>query len=140
LLAGGEFFTREELDSADHFVSGTVDDFGQFRGKVRIYEKEYADHVIPWREAGGRPTDCGPFRLEFGYVQGELRFSRMDTEAWTRLNSKLEKIGGLYVYRDRIRVLPYGNSDVDWVDMELRRKKGAGTIFSAIGEILELCA
>jgi signal transduction histidine kinase len=129
LLAGGEFFTREELDSADHFVSGTVDEFGQFRGRVRIYEKEYADHVIPWRDAGGRPTDCGPFKLEFGYLQGALRESRMDPEAWARLNSKLEKIGGLYVYRDRIRVLPYGNSDVDWVDIELRRNKGAGYYF-----------
>ena len=129
LLAGGEFFTREELDSADHYVNGTVDEFGQFRGKIRVYEKEYDDHVIPWREAGGRPTDCGPFRFAFGYVQGFLRDSRMDPEAWTRLNSKLEKIGGLYVYRDRIRVLPYGNSDVDWVDMELRRNKGAGYYF-----------
>ncbi len=129
LLDGAEFFTRDELESADHFVSGTVDEYGQFRGTVRIYEKEYSDYVIPWREAGGHQTYCGPFTLEFGYVQGAFRESRMEPEAWARLNSKLEKIGGLYVYRDRIRVLPYGNSDVDWVDMELRRNKGAAYYF-----------
>lgn len=129
LLAQGEFFTREELDSADHCIAGSVDEFGQFRGKVRVYEQEHPDHVIAWNEAVGQQTQCGPFGIEFGYVQGNLRESRMDPEAWARLNAKLGRIGGLYVYRDRIRVLPYGNSDFDWADIELNRNKGAGYYF-----------
>ena len=52
-----------------------------------------------------------------------------DPDDWARLNQKLEKIGGLYVYRDRIRILPYGNSDIDWLDIELRRNKGMGYYF-----------
>jgi len=129
LLAHGEFFTREELDIADHCVAGAVDEFGQFRGKVRVYEQEHVDYPISWNEAAGRPTECGPFSIEFGYVQGYLRESRIDPENWTRLNLKLERIGGLYVYRDGIRILPYGNSDFDWADIELRRNKGAGYYF-----------
>ena len=38
-------------------------------------------------------------------------------------------IGGVYVYRDRIRILPYGNSDVDWLNIEERRTKGAAYYF-----------
>ena len=34
-------------------------------------------------------------------------------------------MGGLYIYRDGIRVLPYGDTDYDWLDIELRRTKSA---------------
>ena len=38
----------------------------------------------------------------------------------------MNRIGGLYIYKDGIRVLPYGNPDYDFVDIELNRTKGAG--------------
>lgn len=130
LVGPGEFFTTEELAASDHLVRATVDAFGQFRGLVRVYEKEYPDHVIPWKGgAGGRATACGPFQVEFGYIQGEQRASRLPPDDWARMVGKLNRIGGLYVYRDRIRILPYGNSDVDWVDIELRRNKKADYYF-----------
>ena len=129
LIGAGEFFRPEELSAADHRVSGAFDAFGQFQGTVRIYEKTVVDHVIPWRGATGRPTLCGPFQIEFGYVAGTQRDSRLPPEDFSRITAKLDNIGGLYVYRDRIRVLPYGNSDVDWLDIEERRTKGAAYYF-----------
>jgi len=30
-------------------------------------------------------------------------------ETWSDLSKKLDKIGGIYVYRDGIRILPYGD-------------------------------
>ena len=128
-IGQGEFFTREELESADHRISGRFDEFGQFRGTVRIYEEEIDNHVIPWSNGGGRPTNCGPFEIEFGYVPGAQRESRLPPDEWRRIAAKLNNIGGLYVYRDRIRILPYGNSDVDWLNIEKRRTKGAGHYF-----------
>ena len=35
------------------------------------------------------------------------------------------KIGGLYIYRDGVRIQPYGNTDYDWLEIELRRTKSA---------------
>ncbi len=129
LIGPGEFFTKDDLALSDQFVSGEIDEFGQFRGMVHVYDQEYPDHIISWKDGGGKPTACGPFQVEFGYLQGNQRESMADSEDWARLNQKLEMIGGLYVYRDRIRILPYGNSDIDWLEIELRRSKGYGYYF-----------
>jgi len=129
LIGPGEFFTKEELSLSDQFVSGEIDEYGQFRGIVRVYDQEYPDHIISWKDGGGKPTACGPFRVEFGYLQGNQRESMADPDDWAKLTQKLDKIGGLYVYRDRIRILPYGNSGVDWLDIEQRRNKGFGYYF-----------
>ena len=55
------------------------------------------------------------------FVAGELE--RRDGKIWVGTTA------GVYVYRDRIRILPYGNSDVDWLDIEERRTKGASYYF-----------
>ena len=129
LISEREFFTHEELDTADHRIAGVFDEFGQFQGDVRIYDKKVENHVISWNGGDGRPTQCGPFEIEFGYVTGMRLETSLSPEEWKRMDIKLKSIGGMYVYRDRIRILPYGNSDVDWLDIELRRNKGAGYYF-----------
>ena len=129
LIGPGEFFTKEELRNADHYFDAQVDEFGQTKGFVRIYEEQYPDHVIAWSGGHGKPTDCGPFRVVFGYVPGEQRVSTLPPEEWVRMRAKLMRIGGLYVYRNRIRVLPYGNSDVDWLGIEERRTRSASYYF-----------
>ncbi len=129
LIGPNEFFTKDDLALADQLIAGEIDEYGQFQGTVRVYEKEYKNHVITWKDGGGYPTACGPFRVAFGYMQGTQRESLADPEDYARLANKLNHIGGLYVYRDRIRILPYGNSDVDWLKIEERRNKGIGHYF-----------
>ncbi len=69
-------------------------------------------------------------------VQAELRIctgcgarKRLDPEQYAKITEKLNRIGGLYLYRDGVRILPYGNSDYDFLDVERRRSKGAGYYF-----------
>ena len=38
---------------------------------------------------------------------------------------KTRRIGGLYIYRDGVRIQPYGNTDYDCLEIELRRTKSA---------------
>jgi len=135
LIGPGEFFTKNDLALSDQFVSGEIDEYGQFRGMVRVYDQEYSDHIISWKDGGGKPTACGPFRVEFGYLHGNQRESMADPDDWNTLNQKLGKIGGVYVYRDRIRILPYGNSDIDWLDIAQRFAKGMGHYFFAYRRI-----
>ena len=129
LIGEGEFFTQQELESADHKISGRFNEYGQFHGDIRIYDKLIHGHVISWPGGKGRPTSCGPFEIEFGYVAGAQRESILPPDEWKRIIDKLKKIGGIYVYRDRIRILPYGNSDVDWLNIEERRTKSAAYYF-----------
>ena len=129
LIGHGEFFTQDELAQADHYFDAQIDEFGQAKGMIRVYDENHLDHVISWNDGHGKPTACGPFRVVFGYVQGEQRVSTLPPEEWVRMRTKLMRIGGLYVYRNRIRVLPYGNSDVDWLGIEERRTKSASYYF-----------
>ncbi len=124
------FFTSAELlNSSDHYLCGEVDSFGQFGGKLRVYNKEYNNLVVPWPESSGRKTECGPFKVLFGYLQGHQKESILDPERWSEINMKLDYLGGLYVYRDGIRILPYGDHSFDWIEVEKRRNKGAGHYF-----------
>lgn len=129
LISSREFFTKQDLECADHFISGEINEFGQFTGSIRVYEQKYENHVISWNKGSGKTTACGPFNIEFGYLQGAQRESKADPDDFNRLKTKLDQISGLYVYRDGMRILPYGNSDIDWLDVELRRTKGAGYYF-----------
>lgn len=123
------FFTKNELiEKPDHKLIGSVDRFGQFKGSIRVYDQTY-DLVIPWSASGGMPTKCGAFDVTFGYLMGRQTESKLAPEDWAALNRKLDYLGGIYVYRDRIRVLPYGDHAVDWLEVEKRRTKGAGHYF-----------
>lgn len=129
-LEDDNFFNRKELtESSDHFLSGDLDEFGQFKGNLRVYEKDYDDLTIPWPGSKGRPSACGPFRIIFGYLQGQAKESIVPLEEWARMNKKLDYLGGIYVYRDKLRVLPYGDHSFDWLEVEKRRTKGAGYYF-----------
>jgi signal transduction histidine kinase len=135
-LAGSEmldvetFFTKDELESkSDHLLRGTVNEFGQFKGSLRVYQQQYNDIVVPWSEAAGVRTECGPFEVVFGYLMGRESESLVVGEAWSELSNKLDRIGGIYVYRDGLRILPYGDFSLDWLEVEKRRSKGAGYYF-----------
>lgn len=125
LIGEQAFLTPDEFRLADHHVDGAFDEFGAFSGTVRIYGGEPRRYTLAWPDATGRPTECGPVRVRFAYLQGSLKDSRVPAEEWARLSRKLNKIGGLYIYRDGIRVLPYGNSDYDFLRIEYRRGKSA---------------
>ena len=125
LIAEDEFFTPDEFQNADHRMSGVFDEFGQFRGEISIYGETIADHVIPWSGGRGARTLCGPFSIDFAAFEGESRHSTIPHEEHARLANKTEQLGGLYIYRNGIRVLPYGDTDYDWLDIEFRRTKSA---------------
>lgn len=125
LIAENEFFTPEEFQIADHRIEGRFDEHGQFRGRVSIFGEKTKDHVIPWPRARGRRTACGPFSIAFAAAQGEERHSTLKGVERSRLFEKMTRIGGIYLYRDGVRILPYGNTDYDWLEIEFNRTKSA---------------
>jgi signal transduction histidine kinase len=64
-----------------------------------------------------------------GYVQGLARESQLSPEDFALMQAKLERVAGLYVYRDGLRVLPYGTPDFDWLNIEERRTRRVSTYF-----------
>ena len=136
LIGERTFFTPDEFKEVDHHFSGRFDEYGQFRGQVGIYQTKPDDYVLNWSESDGQPTECGPFSLSFAYMQGSAQDSLVPPEEHARLRRKLDRHGGLYIYRDGIRVQPYGDSDYDWLDIERNRTLGAGYYFYSYRRLL----
>lgn len=129
LIDKEEFFTPEDFKLADHQFEGIFDEYGQFKGNVSIYREKVYEHIVNWNGNGFRPTQCGSFKINFAYVQGVQKESIVDAENWNRLKFKGDKFGGLYIYKDNIRILPYGDSDYDFLNIEKNRSKRATTYF-----------
>lgn len=135
LISEREFFTPGEFKSADHHIEGRFNEFGQFRGTVSVYGKRTPNHSVPWK-GDNRRALCGPFSINVAYVQGRFAETRLPPTAYAHMVRKLERIGGLYIYRDGIRVLPYGNNDFDFLDIEKNRTKSAGYYFFSYRRII----
>jgi len=129
ILDKEQFFTPDDFEIADHHFQGSFDEFGQFSGTVKIYNEKSFNHKINWTGNNYKETFCGPFNINFSYLQGSLRQSILDPENHSRLKAKSDKFGGIYIYRDNIRILPYGDSDYDFVDVEKNRTKSASFYF-----------
>ena len=125
LIDPNNFFTRDEYENADHRIWGKFDDWGQFRGNVSVYGEITKDHIINWSGGKGKKTACGPFHVKFAAIEGAARHSTLPSVDHAYMLAKTKKIGGLYIYRDGVRIQPYGNTDYDWLEIELRRTKSA---------------
>lgn len=130
------FFTAEDFDLADHHFVGSFDKYGQFRGTIQIYGEHTFDQIIPWSENYYRETDCGPFKINIAYLQGESKSSKLGIEEYARLKAKSDRLGGLYIYRNNIRVLPYGDADYDFLDIEKNRTKKMSRYFFSFRRII----
>lgn len=128
IIAEYEIFTPDEFYEADHRFIGRFNEYGQFQGTVSIYGEEFHDHVVNWRSSK-KISSCGPFDINIAYVQGRISETQMIPEEFRKLSYKLDRFSGLYIYKDGIRILPYGDSEYDFLLMEERRTKGAGYYF-----------
>ena len=129
VIEDSSFFTPAEFEAADQHIQGQFDEKGQFSGTVRVYDEDPVKIVIPYPSARGTDAECGPFRVDIAYQQGDQRRTMLDPEAWNAITSKLKLYGGLYIYRDGIRILPYGNQDFDFLEMERNRSVSASDFF-----------
>lgn len=129
LIGEESFISTNEFEQLDHHFKGDFDDFGQFVGDINVYNQEFKDHKVVWSGNNFKRTMCGSFSIECAYLQGDYKQSFLDPILHTQLRSKLERYGGLYIYRDGIRILPYGDNSFDFLDIERNRTKSASYYF-----------
>ena len=127
IISQREFFSKDDFALADHYVEGSFDDEGFFSGIVRVYKVTVKHKFRNQIKPGVRPY--GPFKIKFGYLPGKGEVTLLSDEQFNEINQKLGKFGGLYVYRDDFRVLPYGRVTNDFLGFEERRLRGAGYYF-----------
>lgn len=122
-----DFFDKKDFEFADHYIRGRFDENGFFEGTVRVYKETFEYSFHPIRIPGKTPY--GPFDLELGVIEGSQTNSLLNSEAYGLLDGKTSRFGGLYIYRDMFRVLPYGRVDYDFLKFEERRAKRMGEYF-----------
>jgi signal transduction histidine kinase len=128
LTSKGNFFTKEDYDLADVVIDGEFDGTGSFAGKIRIY-----DQTIDYSYTNPRKKDkrsfYGKIPIKLGYSQGEEKSTLLDENSFKKIGDKVSAYGGLYIYRDNFRVLPYGRPNADFLGFEERRSKRAGSAY-----------
>ncbi len=124
------FFTPQDFANADHRFEGVFDEYGTFHGTISIYGKNPVEYHLPWHKANGKKVACGSFLLDFAYIQGEASETSIPLDIFKSLKSKCNNIGGLYIYKNGIRVLPYGDNDFDFLEIEKRRTLSLRNYFS----------
>lgn len=123
-LNNQEFFRNDDINSCEFQIEGSFDEYGMFRGLVKAYEKEFEYQHKPLKKKNA--TEYGPFTLKIGFNEGVKRNTTLSSEQWDELDKKFKLYGGLYLYRDNFRVLPYGRSQYDFLKFEERRSMNAG--------------
>jgi signal transduction histidine kinase len=121
------------LQDIEHIVDGEVDEEGYFRGRIKAYGKWYDNCVIKPNSVYKMRRDSrfGPFKILCGSFELTESASSLAKQQHAFFFESKDIYGGLRVYRDQLRVLPYGRSDSDYFDMEHRRGQNAGRYFWA---------
>ena len=124
----GEFFGDKDYEIADIVIDGALDGNGSFCGSITIYgEKLEYSYTNPRKK--DKRSFYGKVPLKLAYSMGNEKDAYHKGETWYRINKKLDIYGGIYIYRDGFRVLPYGRADADFLGLEERRNKRIGSYF-----------
>jgi len=133
LLEKANGLSPEVVAMAEHKVSGRISDDGVFTGTLTVFGSVIKDVVIsppsdlPARTR--RDTRVGGFDIFLATAEWQEDSSTLETAQWRRFTDQADKHSGLLIFRDGLRVMPYGRLDNDYFEIESRRGKNAGAAF-----------
>lgn len=131
VLSSTDVFDLADFRDLEHTVEGRFDEKGTFRGKVRAFGKDLGEREIAPTRPIPLASRPGPFDFAIGTFE-QVSTSSTHTEKRHRdLAEQVARYGGVRVYRDGLRVMPYGSIDADFFGLEEQRQKHAGRYFWA---------
>ncbi len=133
ILSREDGYGLDFLRTLDHCVEGKVDENGIFKGKVRAFGKDIGIvELIPAQLPPTSPRDhIGPFSIAIGAFEPIARSSTLTASAHGKVVERAQTNSGLAIYRDGLRVMPYGRPENDFFKIEERRQMHAGREFWA---------
>lgn len=133
ILSATDMFGYDDLRELEHYVDGTFDERGTFTGKIVAFGQDLGTRTFtpakPLTKRGRDPL--GPFQFTIGTFEVDERRSTHEALQHADLKAKAEKFAGIGIYRDFLRVMPYGRPDSDFLELEQRRGYHAGREFWA---------
>ncbi|RAW87481.1 ATP-binding protein [Photorhabdus laumondii] len=124
-------FDIHDLEELEHIVEGVVNEDGYFHGRVRAFGQWFENVIIKPKIAYKTRVDTkvGPFSIRLGTFEQQINSSTLSKEQHSNFKAWCEKYAGLRIYRDYLRVMPYGREDNDYFEIEKRRSYHAGRHF-----------
>ena len=125
-------FDAKNLEDLEHVVEGSVDDSGIFKGRIKAFGKwlEGEITILPKTAVPSRiASKVGSFHLRLGTFEMKKANSSLSPHVYDKLTEQAEMYAGLMVYRNGLRVMPFGREDNDFFEIEKRRTKHAGREF-----------
>ncbi|ABX47552.1 histidine kinase [Shewanella baltica OS195] len=126
-------FGFEQFDELEHIIDGVVDEDGKFIGNVKAFGEWHNEiEVKPKsRYKMRKDTQFGEFKIRLGTFEVVRKNSSLSDEAYSNFYEMRKYFGGVMVFRDDLRVMPYGREDNDFFEIEKRRTNNAGAfVFS----------
>lgn len=118
----------ETLNRPNYSIKGKVSAEGRPRDIVFFSKKMGKEEILSIEEnvfTKNKPYSAGAFSFEFKIWDRDnenLKQIADETNSIVRnVKKDLDDLCGISIYRDNIRVLPYGNQNNDWVRLDLRR-------------------
>lgn len=113
----------ESLNKPDYYIKGSIDIegkpnikyFSKKVGKEEVLNIKESDFAL--REPVRKPV-IGAFTFEFRTWNRDVAETK---SALKNIKRDLDELGGISIYRDDFRVLPYGEKKNDWLRLDLRR-------------------
>jgi len=127
-------FDRNLLDGMEHILIGRIDANGVFEGRVKAFGQWIPepcrieppkDLIIPRRA----DSALGPLDVYIASMEFEAVNTTLPKLEYQRYKELAERYSGFMIYRDGLRVLPYGREDNDFFEIESRRSRSAGREF-----------
>ena len=133
VIGSGDEFDRTLTDQMEHIVDGRIGEDGVFRGQIKSFgkwRKTGGDYTIPppkdFALPAGSASRLGPMDIYVATFEQDPKNSTHTPAEIQRMREMTENHAGLMIYRDSLRVLPYGREDNDFFEIEKRRSINAG--------------
>ncbi len=127
---------HQTTDDMEHVISGNFDADGVFRGQIKAFGewREFGDDYVirpptDYTPPHGPKTFVGPFSLHLSTYERDRSNTTHSDDQHARLNELADRYSGFMIYRNGLRVLPYGRVDSDFFEIEQRRSVSAGREF-----------
>lgn len=129
ILTEQEVFGHSEFLSLEHIVVGEFDEKGWFKGRVKAFGQDKGEISIVPNISINPKSGIGNFTFQLGSFEFSPDLSSLDKNQISVFEEQGLKYGGLLIFRDNLRVLPYGRIDNDFFEIEARRTKHAGSYY-----------
>jgi len=134
LVGAQKSIDRTQVQQMEHQIEGEVGEDGVFRGRIRAFGEAVDDKVeFPLPKGVVMPdrtqTRVGAFELYIASMEFERINSTHSRPEHDRYIELASEYAGLLIYRDGLRVLPYGREDNDFFSIESKRSRNAGRYF-----------